>query len=130
MPSIYDTLHYWARKTTTSIGELCFLDSQLDDDMENASEEGLIYRLKYWPDLRPRDRTADVFRALSVMSQRPVNRHWIIANSKKMHAQQVDQLLQRLIDEGAIEVIDGSKYMPGGPPKAAATPVKAFFPIR
>ena len=129
MPSVYDTLSHWARKTTTSIGEFCFLDSQRDD-MENDSDDVLIYRLKYWPDLPSHDRTVDVFRALSVMSQRPVNRRWIIANSKKMGAARLDRLLRRLIDEGAIEVVDGSKFAVGAPVVAAATPVKATFPIR
>jgi hypothetical protein len=107
MPSVYGTLCNWARKTTTSIGELRFVPSQRDD-IKNQGD-GLIYRLKHWPDLPSRDRTADVFRALSVMSNRPVNRHWILANSK-LRSGQLDQLLHRLVDEGAIEAIDGSKF--------------------
>lgn len=109
MPSVIDTLYHWARKTTTSIGELRFLPSQRDD-MENDGD-GLIYRLKHWPELPSHNRTADVFRALSVMSTRPINRQWILAHSK-LRAAQVDQLLRRLIDEGAVEVIDQSKFAP------------------
>jgi hypothetical protein len=116
MPSAYDTLFSWARKTTTSIGELRFVVSQRDD-MENEGD-GLIYRLKFWPELSSQDKTADVYRALSVMSQRPVNRRWILANSKKMRVAQLDQLLQRLVDEGAVEVIDGSKFTIDAPAKA------------
>ena len=130
MPSVYDTFHNWARKTTTSIGELCFVASPRDEDMQDHSQDGLIYRLKRWPELPSEDRTADVYRALSVMSQRPVNRRWIIANSKKMGARQVDQLLHRLIDEGVVEVIDGSKYAPGAPSMAPAARIKTLSPAR
>ena len=107
MPSVYDTIYSWARKTTTSFAELRFVSSERDD-MENAGD-GLIYRLKHWPELPASSRTADVFRALSVMSTRPVNRHWILTHSK-LQPDQVDRLLQRLVDENAVEAIDGSKY--------------------
>jgi len=107
MPSVYDTLFQWAKKTTTSFAELRFVVSQRDDIEPEGS--GLIYRLKYWPELPTHSRTADVYRALSVMSSRPVNRHWILANSK-LPAAQVDRLLKRLIDEDAVEVIDSSKF--------------------
>ena len=107
MPSVYDTIYNWARKTNTSFAELRFLPSGRDDMGQDG--DGLIYRLRYWPDLPAASRTADVFRTLSVMSHRPVNRHWILTHSK-LQASQVDRLLQRLIDEDAVEVIDGSKY--------------------
>lgn len=106
MPSVYDTLYSWARKTSTSFAELRFAVSERPVEPES---HGLIYRLKHWPDLPAASRTADVFRALSVMSNRPVNRNWILAHSR-LRAQQVDSLLQRLVDEGAVEVIDPSKY--------------------
>jgi hypothetical protein len=112
MPSVYDTIYNWARKTTTSFAVLRFVPSDRDD-MENE-DDGLIYRLKHWPELPTASRTADVFRALSVMSNRPVNRHWILTHSK-LHGYQVDQLLQRLVAEDAVEVIDGSKYRPDPP---------------
>ncbi|HWP11640.1 MAG TPA: hypothetical protein VNN06_07450 [Ramlibacter sp.] len=76
--------------------------------MENEADD-LIYRLKHWPELPAQSRTADVFRALSVMSTRPINRRWILSHSK-LRAEQLDQLLMRLIAEGAVEVIDGSKF--------------------
>jgi hypothetical protein len=111
MPSVYDALRNWARKTSTSIGELRFVASQ-GDDMDNEGD-GLIYKLKYWPKLPSHSRTADVYRALSVMSQRPINRHWIVAHSTKLRPAEIDELLQHLIDQGAVEVIDGSKYANG-----------------
>ena len=111
MPSVYDTIYQWARKTTTSFADLRFVVSQRDEEDHGGS--GLIYRLKHWPELPRASRTADVYRALSVMSNRPVNRHWILANSK-LRPLDVDRLLQRLIDEDAVEVIDGSKF-PAGP---------------
>jgi hypothetical protein len=112
MPSVYDTLYEWARKTSTSFSELRFVSSQRDEP--ESIGDGLIYRLKHWPELPRASRTADVFRALSVMSHRPVNRHWILSNSK-LRAHEVDRLLERLVAEDAVEVIDGSKF-----PSAAA----------
>ncbi len=109
MQSVYDTLRRWTRKTTSSFGELRFRSSQIEDPTNEGA--GLIYRLKHWPDLPPASRTADIYRALSVMSSRPVNRRWILNNSK-MQAQEVDSLLQSLIDDDAVDVVDGSKYSP------------------
>jgi hypothetical protein len=106
MPSVYGTLYNWARKTSSSIGELRFLPSQRDEGHDVG--DGLIYRLKYWPELPSGERTADVFRALSVMSTRPINRGWILTHSK-LRAEQVDQLLQRLLGEGAIEAINAAR---------------------
>ena len=110
MNSVYDTIYEWARKTTTSFSELCMQprESQgLDIDLGDS----LIYRLKRWPDLPSQARTAGVLRTLSVMSSRPVNRQWILSTSR-LRADQVDRLLKRLTDEGAVEVIDGSKFPP------------------
>lgn len=109
MPSVYDTLRSWAKKTTTSFAELRFVSSARRDSGNDG--DGLIYRLKHWPDLPAHRRTANVFRALSVMSHRPVNRRWFAVHSK-LPEREVDQLLQHLIGEDAIEVIDGSKYRP------------------
>jgi hypothetical protein len=107
MPRGYDTLYNWVRETTRSFVRLRFVPWRRD--ARDTASDGLIYRLRRWPDLPSYDRTADIFRALSVMSQRPINRRWILANSK-MRAAQVDQLLRRLVDEGAIEVINGSGF--------------------
>lgn len=107
MPSVYDTLYRWARRTTTSFAELRFVSSERGNMDTEAS--GLIYRLRHWPELPSHVRTADVLRTLSVMSHRPVNRHWILANSK-LQAHDVDRLLARLVQQDAVEVIDGSKF--------------------
>jgi hypothetical protein len=109
MPSVYDSLFTWAKKTTTSFAELCFVSSQREDASNES--DSLIYRLKHWPELPANRRTANVFRTLSVMSHRPVNRRWFATHSK-LPASEVDRLLEHLIDEDAIEVIDGSKYLP------------------
>jgi hypothetical protein len=107
MPSVYDTLCDWARRTTTSFAELHFLASERDD---LDAQSGVIYRLKQWPDLPRHHRTADVFRTLSVMSNRPLNRHWILTHSR-LCAAQVDSLLHRLVREGAVEAIDTAKFL-------------------
>lgn len=71
-------------------------------------DDGLSYRLRHWPELPGHNRTADVYRALSMMSHRPIDRMWMLAHSR-LQAEQVDSLLQRLIDDDAVEVIDGSR---------------------
>lgn len=107
MLSVYDTVFQWARRQRTSFAELRFVPSERSS--VEAEGSGLIYRLKHWPELPSRVRTAGVLRALSVMSNRPVNRHWILANSK-LQAQDVDRLLARLVEQDAVEVIDGSTF--------------------
>lgn len=69
----------------------------------------LIYRLKAWPQLPESGRTAEVYRIISVMSSRPVNRAWILANSR-LDAHQLDLLLERLAADGSVEVIDPSRF--------------------
>jgi len=108
MQRVYDSFFSWAKRTTTSFAELCSVSStRVEVDSEGDS---LIYRLKHWPDLPAERRTANIFRALSVMSHRPVNRRWF-ATQSKLPASEVDQLLQHLIGEDAVEIIDGSKYL-------------------
>jgi hypothetical protein len=109
MPGFYDSLCNWAKRTTTSFAELCAAPSERADI--ESDTDGLIYRLKHWPELPAERRTANIFRVLSVMSQRPVNRRWFVTHSK-LDAADVDRLLAHLIGEDAIEVIDGSKYLP------------------
>ena len=107
MPTVFDSICQWTRKTTTSFAELRFVPSQRDEAA--VSGDTLIYRLKHWPDLPSAAKTAGVLRSLSVMSHRPVNRHWLL-NQSKLPARQVDRLLQRLIEDGAVEVIDSALY--------------------
>lgn len=72
---------------------------------------GLIYRLKHWPELPASIRIAPVYRALSVMSHRPVNRHWLLTQSQ-LDAAAVDSLLEHLGAQGALEVTDAANYPP------------------
>ena len=69
----------------------------------------LIFRLKAWPQLPESGRTADIYRMLSVMSSQPVNRQWLLARSN-MAPPQLDELLQRLMADGALEVIDPARF--------------------
>ena len=110
MSSVYASLSHWAR--SSALAGLCMTILGRDESGD-AGADGLIYRLKHWPRLPQEMRTADVLRALSVMSHRPVNRRWILANSR-LDAGQVDSLLQRLVDQGAAEVVDGSKFVAPG----------------
>jgi hypothetical protein len=107
MGSAYDTLFKWARRTTTSFAELSFLSSLHDDPEESCDK--LVYRLKQWPHLPPRHRTAEVYRALSLMSNRPVNRSWFLRHSR-MKAKVLDALIDGLVAQGAVEIINVSAY--------------------
>ena len=69
----------------------------------------LIFRLRSWPQLPESGRTAEIYRMLSVMSSQPVNREWLESRCR-MAPQQLDELLQSLVAEGAIEVIDPARF--------------------
>jgi hypothetical protein len=70
----------------------------------------LIYRLKAWPELGASERTAEIYRILSVMSSQPVNRLWLAARCT-MPAQDLDKLLHQLVAQGALEVIDPARFV-------------------
>jgi hypothetical protein len=105
--SAYDTLYRWARRTTSSFADLCLSHSSQEQDTTQG--DGLVYRLREWPQLPDADRTANVYRALSLMSTRPVNRGWFLRHSR-MKARELDRLLGRLVSQGAVEVVDVSGY--------------------
>jgi hypothetical protein len=107
MGSAYDTLYKWARRTSTSFSELSFLSS-LHDDAEESGDT-LVYRLKHWPELPAQHRTAEVYRALSLMSNRPVNRSWSLRHAR-MKPKVLDRLIDRLVEQRAVEIIDVSAY--------------------
>ncbi|MES2939713.1 MAG: hypothetical protein V4864_18665 [Pseudomonadota bacterium] len=109
MQTVYASLRTWAHRTSTSFAELWAHSDAPPPDTEPAARDGLVYRLKHWPDLPPAGKTADVYRVLSVMSNRPVNRHWILTTCR-LAPRQVDALLRWLVRQGAVEVIDISGY--------------------
>lgn len=110
MQSVYDSLYNWARKTTTSFGEL--RDAISPQEKAVSASDGLIYRLKSWPDLSASNRTAAVYRTLSMMSHRPVNRQWLLKHSK-MRSHHIDRLLAGLVRDEAVEVIDAARFAVG-----------------
>src|SRR6187402_1318215 len=71
----------------------------------------LAYRLLYWPAPPAAGNMTEVYRVLSVMSQRHVSRGWILRTSKLKPAQ-VDMLLMRLVELQAVEVIDVARFAP------------------
>ena len=109
MPITFDTFSNWARRTTSSFGELLLPPARSEPGEEAG--DGLVYRLKHWPDLPCPARTAAVLRTLSVMSQRGVNRRWIMVTSKLSQGD-VDALLQRLVRQDAVTITDTS-FFPG-----------------
>ena len=107
MTFVSAVLFSWIRKTRSLFAALCSLPFQSRD--EKPAGEGLIYRLKYWPNLPQASRTAEVLRVLSVMSHRPVNRRWILAHTR-LATDRIDTLLKDLVGRGAVEVIDPSRF--------------------
>lgn len=71
-----------------------------------------IFRMKSWPQLPEDGRTADVYRVLSVMSQQPVNRQYLLTRCR-MAPRELDKLLAKLVADGALEVIDPSRFAAG-----------------
>ena len=69
----------------------------------------LIFRMKSWPQLPEDGRTADIYRVLSVMSHQPVNRQYLLARCR-LAPRQLDQLLMKLVADGALEVIDPARF--------------------
>ena len=107
MARVVEVLYDWARRTSTSFAEL--RDSGWRSEPASLPEDDLVYRLRVWPVLPPALRTAPVLRLLSLMSNRPVNRHWML-NHTRLPAEAVDALLQRLVEQQAVEVIDTSRF--------------------
>jgi hypothetical protein len=107
---MYSVLRSWAVRTTTSFAALLSSASVRDAPHSGLSEGGgLIYRLKTWPDLPPGLQQARVYRVLSVMSQRPVNRRWMLAHCG-LREEQLDGLIDLLLQADAVEVIDSSQF--------------------
>jgi len=104
--TVYDRLYQWARRTS-GFGELGFSSSLRAEAA--ISGDTLVYRLRHWPELPASLRKAAVFRALSIMSQRPVNRGWIVRHSK-MQPGEIDDLLHQLAAQDALQVIDVADY--------------------
>jgi hypothetical protein len=109
MPSVIDRFWRWARQACLSLSGLLRADTAAGP--ADCPEDHLIYRLKRWPKLPSAGMTTDIYRTLSVMSTRPVNRRWILNNSN-IRTQEVDLLLRRLVEQDAVEVTDAAKYGP------------------
>lgn len=106
MHFLVDPLSRLARQTFTFLSR----SIRRGTDTRTAADQ-LVYRLKRWPQLPSHGMSTDIYRTLSVMSTRPVNRRWILGNSS-MKLQEVDGLLRRLVEMDAVEVTDCAKYGP------------------
>ena len=80
--------------------------------VERPSRVDLIFRLRAWPRLPEEGRTAEVYRMLSVMSNQPVNRRWLLGRFQ-LAPQQLDALLHQLVAQGSVEVIDPARFARG-----------------
>ena len=72
-------------------------------------QHDVIFRMKSWPQLPEDGRTADIYRVLSVMSNQPVNRQWLLARCR-LAPHELDKLLMKLVADGALEVIDPARF--------------------
>jgi len=111
MPTFYDSLldslSNWARKK--SPGSFSDFMPSGGDSTAATDIDGLIYKLRQWPTLPDSYKTAKVYRVLSVMTQRPVNKPWLLAFSGMKEAD-LDALLRRLVSRGDVDVIDTSRF--------------------
>jgi hypothetical protein len=96
--------------------------SSRSDGAPGIAGGDLIFRMKSWPQLPDSERTAEIYRMLSVMSSQPVNRRWLVEHCK-LPAPQLDRLLVQLVAEGALEVIDPARF-------AGRDPASTFPPVR
>ena len=108
MSPLYQHLHQWIRKTASSFAPLLTLSQDKSTQAVRACE-GRVYRLRQWPALPSRWRTAHMYRTLSVMSQRPVNRHWLVT-FQGMKPAQADALLSYLTTHDAVDVVDTGAF--------------------
>ena len=108
MLRVVQRLFHWARRSCLPLSD-AFRPTEIIDPGD--PQDRLIYRLRSWPKLPSSSISTDVSRTLSVMSTRPVNRRWILNNSS-LRAHEVDSMLQRLVDQDAVEVTDPGKYGP------------------
>jgi len=112
MPTVLHTISTLARWTVSSFSQL--RPAPETREPRTSTCAGPAYRLRRWPALPAGCRTAPVYRTLSVMSCRPVNRQWILLRSG-LRASQVDSLLRNLVERGAVEVIDTARFAAPGP---------------
>jgi len=110
--TMFQTITEWARRTSSSFGgsRPQLLESSFPDTViaEPDLPGDLIYRLKHWPDLPGNLRTADVLRLMSLMSNRPLRRSWILDRTR-MDEQRLDLLLKRLSAQKALDVLDPAR---------------------
>ncbi|RYY73941.1 MAG: hypothetical protein EOO24_46225 [Comamonadaceae bacterium] len=110
MAPVVSRLAGWARTSWSAFGELRS-SGYADTEQAGGAHGEPIYRLRQWPMLPSSLRTADVLRLLSLMSNRPVNRSWMLRHSKVQPAR-IERLLAHLHEQDAIEVIDTSAFAP------------------
>ncbi|TFZ01352.1 hypothetical protein [Ramlibacter rhizophilus] len=103
MNSAFDTLQLWARKACHSAG----LAVRKEPAREPAAlpRESVAYRLRAWPTLPPSQCNARVWRLMSTMSVRPVDRGWMLEQSR-LAPEELDALIDTLRRDRVVEVIE------------------------
>jgi hypothetical protein len=110
MSPLYRQLNLWMRKTASSFAPLLVAPDDALPATASATE-GRVYRLRQWPALPSHWRTARIYRVLAVMSQRPVNRHWLVAR-QGMAPSQTDALISYLVTQDAVDIVDVTAFAP------------------
>ena len=108
MSSTFDRLVHWVRQIWTAQPDPFGPTEVLEAVKADAT---LIYRLRRWPQLPTSRMSTDIARTLSIMSTRPVNRRWLLNNSN-LSELELDSILQRLVEQGAVEVTDARNFGP------------------
>jgi hypothetical protein len=102
----------WTRRTASSFGEVRSSFTRSAFPVTTVDAPAIagdrVYRLRNWPNLPVRVRTAEVLRLLSLMSSRPLRRSWIVAHTR-MGEGRVDALMKRLAAQNALEVFELSR---------------------
>lgn len=80
---------------------------------ESLACPATAYRLRGWPELPDRARTASVYRALSRMCQgAPVTLSWFMAQTR-LGPRAADDLFNFMVGNGQLEIIDLSRFQNG-----------------
>ena len=106
MTSVYAAIVRCALRTGVFLSEMRWRFVAADAPRPHPD---LIYKLKRWPELPSEYKKADVYQILSVMSNQPVNRSWLVSH---WHApvSRLDKLLEHLIAQGEVQTMDTSGF--------------------
>lgn len=114
--SVLDSLQTWALRAVGKVSR------DLHDLPPVQEGPALAYRLRAWPELQEAQRTAPVYRLLSVMTVRAVTRQWMLQQSRLPEAR-IDALISQLAQSGELVCTELRSTAPARRP-LAGVPVR------